>query len=79
MPDDVARWLEQLGLGEYAVAFAENRIDSGLLTRLTNDDLKDIGITVVGDRRRLLDAIATLSEPSDKLGHDEGNACSDKT
>jgi len=65
MPDDVGRWLEELGLGEYAGAFAKNRIDSGLLARLTNDDLKDIGVAAVGDRRRLLDAIAARFEQGD--------------
>ena len=66
MPDDVGRWLEELGLGEFAEAFAENFVDADLLPRLTNSDLKDIGVVAVGHRRRLLDAIAELSEPDDE-------------
>ena len=58
---NVAEWLEGLGLGEYAEAFADNRVDADVLPHLTNDDLKDIGVMAVGDRRRLLDAIAALS------------------
>jgi class 3 adenylate cyclase/predicted ATPase len=67
---DLAEWLEALGLGEYAEAFAENRIDFGVLPRLTGDDLKDIGVVAVGDRRKLLDAIAALSKPD--MGPGEG-------
>ena len=62
MSDEVGRWLEELGLSEYAEAFAENRIDADVLPTLTNDDLKDIGVLAVGDRRKLVNAIVALSE-----------------
>jgi SAM domain (Sterile alpha motif) len=55
---DVGSWLRSLGLGQYETNFRDNKIDADLLPRLTVDDLKDIGVSVVGDRRRLLDAIA---------------------
>ena len=55
---DVGSWLRSLGLGQYEANFRDNKIDVDLLPRLTVDDLKDIGVSVVGDRRRLLDAIA---------------------
>ena len=54
---DVPKWLEDLGLGKYAEAFAENKIDPDVLPSLTSDDLKDIGVRAVGDRRKLLNAI----------------------
>src|SRR5260370_39583977 len=57
---DVAGSLGSLGLEEYAPAFQKNDIGCDLLLHLTADDLKDIGITSVGHRRRLLEAIATL-------------------
>lgn len=57
---DIAEWLESLGLGEYAPAFAENRIGADLLPELTDQDLRDLGITALGDRKRLLAAIASL-------------------
>gem|GEM_PF-6018818 len=60
---DVGDWLEGLGLGRYAAAFRENEIDPDVLPRLTLDDLRDLGVTVIGHRRRLLDAIAAL-EPA---------------
>ena len=42
---DVATWLESLGLGEYAPAFAENRIGPDVLPELTEQDLRDLGVT----------------------------------
>jgi class 3 adenylate cyclase len=57
---DIDEWLRGLGLGRYAPAFAENAIDWDVLPDLTADDLKEIGIAAVGDRRRLLASIATL-------------------
>jgi class 3 adenylate cyclase len=61
---DVGGWLRGLGLGQYEEKFRDNKIDADLLPRLTVDDLKDIGVSVVGDRRRLLDAIAVLAGSS---------------
>jgi len=57
---DVADWLRGLGLEQYEPTFRENEIDDKVLTRLTAEDLKDLGVTMVGHRRRLLDAIAAL-------------------
>ena len=57
---DVGGWLRKLGLEQYEAAFRENRIDGTVLPRLTAEDLKDLGVGLVGDRRRLLDAIAAL-------------------
>ena len=59
----IADWLEKLGLSEYAQRFAENRVDFSVLRDLTDQDLKDLGI-VLGDRRRLLRAIAELNTPT---------------
>ena len=57
---DIAAWLRGLGLERYEADFRDNEIDWGLLPKLTADDLKDIGVTAVGHRRMLLDAIAAL-------------------
>ena len=59
---EIAEWLHSLGLGQYAPAFAENAVQWDVLPKLTGDDLKDIGVVAVGDRRRLLEAIALLRE-----------------
>jgi class 3 adenylate cyclase/tetratricopeptide (TPR) repeat protein len=61
MTVNLDRWLEGIGLGQYAELFRSNDIDFELLPRLTGDDLKDIGVVSVGHRRKLLDAIAALA------------------
>jgi class 3 adenylate cyclase/tetratricopeptide (TPR) repeat protein len=60
---DIASWLRALGLEQSEDAFRENRIGADILPSLTAEDLRDLGITLVGDRRRLLDAIGALSSP----------------
>jgi class 3 adenylate cyclase/predicted ATPase len=57
---DIDSWLRSLGLGQYAAAFRDNAIDEKVLLRLTAEDLKDLGVGLVGHRRTLLDAIAAL-------------------
>jgi class 3 adenylate cyclase len=57
---DLGAWLRRLGLERYEEAFRENEIDDTVLSSLTAEDLKDLGITIVGHRRKLLDAIAAL-------------------
>jgi class 3 adenylate cyclase len=57
---DVGGWLRGLGLDKYEGKFRDNNIDLDVLPQLTADDLKDIGVSAVGDRRRLLAAIAAL-------------------
>ena len=59
---DVGVWLRSLGLGQYEAKFRDNKIDADVLPHVTADDLKDIGVAVVGDRRRLLVGIADLVE-----------------
>jgi len=56
----IADWLEKLGLSEYAQRFAENDIDFTILADLTDQDLEKIGIASLGHRRKLLRAIANL-------------------
>jgi len=57
---DLGGWLRSLGLGQYEAAFRENEIDDTVLPNLTAEDLKDLGVRIVGHRRKLLDAIAAL-------------------
>ena len=57
---DVEGWLRKLGLEQYEASFRENAISEAILPKLTAEDLKDIGVTAVGHRRVLLDAIAAL-------------------
>jgi class 3 adenylate cyclase len=57
---DIAAWLHSLGMQQYEAAFRDNAIDAAILPELTADDLKDLGVNLVGHRRRLLTAIAAL-------------------
>jgi class 3 adenylate cyclase/predicted ATPase len=62
---DLHGWLLSLGLQQYEAAFRKNDIDEALLPSLTAQDLKDIGVVVVGHRRKLLNAIGALSGNAD--------------
>ena len=64
---DVASWLRSLGLEQYEAAFRENAITEKLLPSLTAEDLKDLGVSIVGHRRALLNAIADLSSSTHAL------------
>jgi class 3 adenylate cyclase len=65
---DIASWLHGLGLQQYDQAFRDNAIDASVLPELTAEDLRDIGVGLVGHRRKLLAAISAL----------RGNAASDR-
>ena len=60
----IADWLETLGLGQYAQRFAENDVGFSVLPDLTDQDLKDIGVSL-GHRRHLLREIANLGKTVD--------------
>lgn len=68
---EAVAWLRGLGLECYEQAFRDNAIDTDILPRLTPDDLKDMGITIVGHRRKLLEAISALG-----LGRESGQPTS---
>ena len=60
---EIADWLKTLGMSEYAQRFAENRIDLSVLPDLTDQDLEKLGV-LLGDRRKMLRAIANLDATS---------------
>ena len=62
MTQQIADWLEKLGMSEYTQRFAENDIDSTILCDLTDQDLEKIGVVSLGHRRKLLHAIADLKD-----------------
>src|SRR6476619_2204402 len=61
---DVGIWLRSLGLERYEAAFRENEIDHTVLPNLTAEDLKDLGVGIVGHRRKLLDGIVVVRADS---------------
>jgi class 3 adenylate cyclase len=62
---DLGDWLRSLGLERYEAAFRENEINDAILPTVTAEDLKDLGIDIVGHRRKLLNAIAALRTDAD--------------
>ena len=58
---EIAEWLEKLGMSEYAQRFAENDIDTAVLRHLTDQDLKELGVSL-GHRRKMLAAIAGVAD-----------------
>ena len=67
----IADWLEKLGMSEYAQRFAENDIDLSVLPDLTDQDLKDLGVSLGhrrkmlrGDPRSLSSAVPSTAQPA---------------
>jgi class 3 adenylate cyclase/tetratricopeptide (TPR) repeat protein len=58
---DIGQWLRDLGLQSYEQAFRDNEVDLDVLRRLTAEDLKEIGVSAVGHRRKILHAVGELS------------------
>jgi hypothetical protein len=75
---NVGSWLAEQGLEQSAEAFAENAIDGEVLRTLTGDDLKELRVSALGHRKRLLEAMAALREESapaySSLGRQAGTA-----
>ena len=61
---DIAAWLRGLGLEQYAQLFHDNDIDGEILGGMNAEDLKELGISSFGHRRRLLNAITALGAPA---------------
>ena len=59
---DVATFLTSLGMEKFLPAFIENGVDNTLLFELTNEDLKDLGVARLVDRKKILKAIVALEE-----------------
>ena len=59
--DEIEVWLNRIGFAQYIPDFVDNGIDGDLLKHLTNDDLKDLGISRLGDRKKILLAIEGLN------------------
>ena len=60
------KWLEEVGLARHAAVFEEQEIDFDIAGELTDSDLKDIGLTALGDRKRFLKALAEWRSGAEK-------------
>ena len=72
---DMGEWLRSIDLGQYEATFRDNEIDDKIVRSLTAEDLKDLGVTLVGHRRRILTAIAELSAPAAAISAAAGTDC----
>src|SRR4051794_10795626 len=81
MSMDIADWLRGLGLEQYAQLFRDNDIDGEILCGMTAEDLKELGISSFGHRRRLLNAISALGgeRPTRDVAQSATNATSAPT
>ncbi len=59
---DIGQWLRSFGLDRYEAAFRENDVTVDVLSGLTTDDLKELGVASIGHRRRLMAGIAALRD-----------------
>ena len=64
---DLAEWLGRYGLGQYAQMFDENNIELAVLPDLTENDLKNLGVSL-GHRKILLRAIGALTAANQSSG-----------
>ena len=65
--DQVSAWLDDLGLGQYRETFKQNAIDWDVLPDLSDGDLEALGV-LLGHRKKLLRAIALLSQSAEPTG-----------
>lgn len=68
MAIDVRQWLIAAGFEQYTDAFSDNEIDWDVLPELDNEDLKDLGVDKLGQRKKLLAAIATVTATTAAAG-----------
>ena len=68
---DVADWLRTLGLQQYEALFRQNDIDAEVLPALGADDLRELGVSSLGHRKKLLAAIAALADRPSKVASSE--------
>jgi len=75
MSDSVAKWLEQIGLSQYAAVFAENEITREFLPELDHDTLKELGVAVMGHRMAIMKAAKLLpSDDAEEMGDEPAAA-----
>ena len=60
MADDIAQWLENIGLGQYAKAFADHDVHFDVFLDPTDSDLRELGVSL-GDRKRFFRAIGEMN------------------
>ncbi|KAK6298810.1 hypothetical protein J4Q44_G00303200 [Coregonus suidteri] len=65
--DDLPELLSQLGMGKYIDVFQQQEIDFQTFLTLSDEDLKEVGVSTFGARRKMLLAISDLNKSKRKL------------
>eukprot|EP00966_Prymnesium_polylepis_P291418 6731163-Prymnesium_polylepis.1 len=58
--NELIAWLEGLGLGKYTRVFIRQEVDFDTLVELTPEDLREMGITAIGPRKKFASAISSM-------------------
>jgi class 3 adenylate cyclase/predicted ATPase len=66
--ESIAEWLQDLGFRQYAESFRRNAITWELLSELSDQDLRELGVSALGHRKQLLKAIASLCRENGTQG-----------
>jgi hypothetical protein len=70
--DEVAAWLQQHGHADAAERFKHNAITGQMLEGITDAELKDMGVALLGERKKLLLLIEDAVGPRDSTDSDRG-------
>ena len=76
---EITRWLEEIGMAQYAAAFAEQDITLETLAHLTGDDLKELGVASLGHRKAILLEIQKLTGATPAASAQEEPTAVEKT
>ena len=76
---DVGTWLGALGLGEYAPAFAENKLQGDVIFLLLESHLQDLGMGKIGDRLYFMEVLTQLHDATNRLAKTVGQLASVRT
>lgn len=76
---DVAKWLEALGLGEYAPGFVKNNLQGDVIFLLLESHLQDLGMTKIGDRLYFMEVLTQLHDATNRLSKTIGQLSSSRS
>src|SRR5260370_15262532 len=62
-PATIEEWLARFDLSRFATTFRDNGIDLDVVALLSDDDLRELGLTI-GDRKRVLAAVSASADPA---------------
>lgn len=62
-PEELADYIQRReSIGNYAELFRDQKIDGSIAHSITDDDLKEMGVSAIGDRKRICEALESLKQ-----------------